>query len=198
MIGILALFPVGAYPEEHDDGELVRRARKGGAEGGSAFSELVSRHEGAIVRLLRHLLGSLSDAEDVAQEVFVRAYKAIESVPDADTVRPWLRVVATRLAFNYKRDRKTRRRYHDQAPLPEGVPFRPAERAHLERSLEDLSYPYREILVLRYIEELQVKEIAGLLGLGESAARMRLMRAREAFGAVYEKLLATPTKEESA
>lgn len=54
--------------------------------------------------------------------------------------------------------------------------------------LDKLSYPYREILVLRYVEDLDMDEIQAMLDLGPSAAKMRLKRARDAFRAIYEEV----------
>jgi len=175
-----------------DDATLVRVAGKRGLAGQLAFEKLVDRHQQWLVRLLTHLLGSQSDAEDIAQEAFIRAFLAIESCGDGSRFRGWLRVLARRLAFNHRRDAKTRARYeersgmlaaHNVAPMSGAVEGRDL----LKQVLGVLAYPYREIMVLRFVEELPVKEIAGVLEIGESAAKMRLSRARAEFQRIYEK-----------
>lgn len=174
--------PPGLRDEPED--ELVRRIRQPGREGAEAYSELVRRHQSRIVRLVGYLLGDLSEAEDVAQEAFVRGFAARETFDRGDNFGAWIRTIATRVAFNCRRDRATRDRYHAEAPPPALVasPAVEAEaRDLLEQVLPKLSYAYREVLVLRYVEELSLGEIASMLNLGESAAKMRLSRAREEF-----------------
>lgn len=172
------------------DGALVAASRAGGPRARDAYGELVRRHQQWLVRLLRYVLGDAQLSEDVAQDAFVRGFAAIHAAP-TDGFRPWLRVIATRLAYNRRRDRATRERYHEAAPPPavrSADDERTAARESLEQVLAQLSYPYREILVLRYVEELELDEIAKLLDLGPSAARMRLKRARDRFQVIYAEL----------
>lgn len=174
-----------------DDAALVKEASKRGLPGQLAFERLVDRHQGWLVRLLMHLLGSRSDAEDVAQEAFVRAFLAIDDCSDGDKFRGWLRVIARRLAFNYRRDARTRARYEERsATLQENTAPAAAKQIEgrdlLEQTLIRLSYPYREIMVLRFVEELAIKDIAVVLEIGQSAAKMRLARARADFAREYE------------
>lgn len=177
---------------EPDDASLVRAAAQRGLEGQLAFEALVDRHQHWLVRLLAHLLGNQSDAEDVAQDAFVRAFLAIESCGDGARFRGWLRVIARRLAFNHRRDSRARARYEEESGLPmslssETMPGQLGERDLLRRVLGEMAYPYREIMVLRFVEELPLKEIAEVLEIGESAAKMRLTRARAEFQREYAK-----------
>ena len=174
------------------DAALVKAAAGGGLAGQQAFEKLVDRHQAWLVRLLTHLLGSRSDAEDVAQDAFVRAFLAIGECGDGERFRGWLRVMARRLAFNHRRDARTRTRYEEDgaAIAPERVeaPSGSIEgREILMQVLGELSYPYREILVLRFVEELPINDIAEVLEIGESAAKMRLSRARGEFQQLYER-----------
>ncbi|MEZ4447849.1 MAG: RNA polymerase sigma factor [Nannocystaceae bacterium] len=177
---------------EQDDAELVRLAAARGLPGQLAFEKLVDRHQVWLVRLLAHLLGSRSDAEDVAQDAFVRAFLAIEECRDGARFRGWLRVMARRLAFNHRRDSRTRTRYEEGSAVHGADHFEaPAEQLEgrdlLEQVLGELSYAYREIMVLRFVEEMPLKEIADTLEIGESAAKMRLQRARGEFQRLYER-----------
>lgn len=171
---------------------LLASARSGGAEGRKAFGELVGAHQSRLVRLVGHLLGREGGAEDVAQEAFLRAYLALDRYPLGVPFWPWIRVIATRLAHNARRDARTRSRYEDRA---ESRQLRPAsglaEREVIEQVLGQLSYPHREILVLRHAEGLSLKELAAELDLGLSAAKMRLSRAHKECRAVHERLLGT-------
>jgi RNA polymerase sigma-70 factor (ECF subfamily) len=178
---------------EPDDASLVATAARRGLAGQLAFDQLVDRHQQWLVRLLVHLLGSESDAEDLAQEAFVRAFLAIEDCGDGARFRGWLRVIARRLAFNHRRDARTRTRYeqhsHDMStPHIEPGVARLEGRDLLEQTLVTLSYPYREIMVLRFVEELPIEDIANVLEIGQSAAKMRLSRARAEFQRAYEKI----------
>lgn len=173
---------------EEDDARLVRRARRGDQR---AFSVLCRRHEAWLVRYLYGLLGSSQDAEDVAQDAFVRAFAALDRFEGRSSVRTWLRTIATRLAFNRRRDAAARTRYEE---LPERRIATPDSAAAVEaRQILDLvlarlAYPYREILVLRYLEELDVREVGRALGISQPAAKMRLLRARDQFRAVYDEV----------
>ncbi len=182
----------GASVEVVDDAGLVRLAAGRGIPGQLAFEQLVDRHQQWLVRLLLHLLGNQSDAEDVGQEVFIRAFLAIENCRDGNRFRGWLRVIARRLAFNHRRDAKTRSQYEERSGLLANKSVAPASgqvegRDLLKHTLGELSYPYREIMVLRFVEELPLKEIAAVLEVGESAAKMRLSRARAEFQRVFAK-----------
>ena len=122
----------------------------------------------------------------------MRAFLAIEECGDGARFRGWLRVMARRLAFNNRRDAKTRARYEEggAALTPERVESTASSlegREMLIRVLGEMSYPYREIMVLRFVEELPLGDIADILEIGESAAKMRLQRARGEFQRLYEK-----------
>ncbi|MCB9568303.1 MAG: sigma-70 family RNA polymerase sigma factor [Myxococcales bacterium] len=182
----------GEESSEADDAALVRCAAARGLPGQLAFEKLVDRHQLWLVGFLKNLLGSQSDAEDIAQDAFVRAFLAIEECGDGARFRGWLRVIARRLAFNYRRDARTRARYEERSSevMPthtEPVARQIEGRELLHQVLGELAYPYREIMVLRFVEELPVKEIAQVLEIGESAAKMRLQRARGEFQRIYEK-----------
>jgi RNA polymerase sigma-70 factor (ECF subfamily) len=182
---------VGAAEDAKDgarvDAKLIRRSKRGGSDGRAAFSDLVRRHQSWLVRYLIYLLGDRDAAEDVAQDAFARAFLHLSSLRDPRTFKGWLRRTATRLAFNQRRDQATRRKYEEQAATTgaSSVASNVAEREAILLALERLSYPYREVLVLYYLEELSTRELAQLLDIGVSAAKMRLSRARQEFQAIY-------------
>lgn len=175
--------------EELAEADLVRAAKSGTDEGRQAYSELVRRHQAWLIRLISQLMRiPTTEAEDLAQEAFVRTFAAIDRLPDDVSFRAWIRVVATRLAFNARRNRMTRDRIQDTLPPPATAQGGDslAARDALDHVLGELSYPYREILLLRFVEELPIEEIARTLNIGLSAAKMRLKRAREAFMERYD------------
>ncbi len=180
-----------------DDDELVETVRGGGEEGQEAYKELVKRHQAWLVRYLAYVLGSQAEAEDVAQEVYVKAWQKLATFRGESSFQTWLRSIATRLAYNRRRDRSTRARYEEEAGAELDLVFRPDggdvdAREVLIVVLSALPYPYREILVLRHVEELEVSEIARALDVGLSAAKMRLKRAREAFWDRYTEVTDAP------
>ncbi|MCA9644043.1 MAG: RNA polymerase sigma factor [Myxococcales bacterium] len=150
----------------------------------------MERHQSWLVRLLAQLLhASPAAAEDLAQETFVRAFLALDTLSEQSSFKAFVRVIGTRLAYNASRDQRNRIRLNADLQSPPEAPGSSLEaREVLDRSLAALPFSYREILVLRHVEELRVDEIAQLLALGESATKMRLKRAREAFLDVHDKL----------
>jgi RNA polymerase sigma-70 factor, ECF subfamily len=183
---------------EPSDQELFRLAQEGGARAKGAYETLVLRHQSSAVRLATYLLAGSADAEDVAQEAFVRAFVHVGKAAETTAFGPWLRTIVTRLCFNYRRDARTRgEQSDDDAPDPAAPRVPSSARSAVEWTLAQLPYPYREILVLRFVEELSVLEIAEVLGLGESATKMRLTRARERFHAIFSGEHATPKPGEA-
>lgn len=174
-----------------DERSLIAAAKRGGQEGRTAYDELVRRHQGRVVRLTTHLVGR-GAAEDVAQDAFVRAYLKLASCPDDVAFAAWIRVIATRLAANQRRDGAVRRTYESRTDEPTSRVDASDERQILERALAELSYPHREILVLRHIEDMPLDEIAELLHIGLSAAKMRLSRARLELSKRYDAMSDDP------
>ncbi len=173
------------------DEELLAVARAGDRAGLAAYEALVRRYQGRVVRLATYLLGADSEAEDVAQEVFLRAHANLSRLEEGSNFWAWTRTIATRLCFNLRRDRATRSRREDEVDEPSShAPS--STRTAVEWTLGQLSYPYREVLILRFVEELSLEEIAVTLDIGTSAAKMRLARARQSFFDVYNREHKTP------
>lgn len=176
---------------EASDDELLEIARAGGRRSLAAYETLVRRHQGRILRLATYLLISDADAQDVTQEVFLRAYNNLSRLKEGSSFAAWTRVIATRLCFNLKRDRATRTRM-EQTDVDERSTMPSSARTAVEWTLAQLPYPYREVLILRFVEEMSLEEIAHTLDIGLSAAKMRLARARQSFFEIYEREHKTP------
>ena len=174
-------------PPTPEELELIRRAQKGGPDGQAAFEMLVRLHQAWLVRYLFYVLRDMGAADDVAQEVLVKAYQHLPGFQATSNFRTWLRTIATRLAFNHRRDAGTRKRYEERVEISalSSVASTVEARDALLKLLDQLPYPYREVLILRHVEELSVEEIAVTLSIGKSAAKMRLKRARAQFMALY-------------
>lgn len=177
----------------NDETTLLAQARLGGSRGARAFSELVALHHGDLLRFLVPLLGSVVDAEEVAQETYVRFWTSLAAYRGEASVRTWLRVLATRLAYNYVRSTRPREVLALDPLLPAESRVQPAAGLAYEsadavgHTLATLEYSDREILLLHHVDDLPVEEIATVLDLGVSAVKMRLKRSRERFLAVFQR-----------
>jgi RNA polymerase sigma-70 factor (ECF subfamily) len=166
----------------------VHRGRRG------AFESLVQDHQDSLFGYALRLVQDPGDAQDVTQDALLRAYRALTSAYDDERcrtleLRPWLFRITRNLALNRLRARRTER----ETPLPEPdgyhevalrVPGIGAEslaarerRRELERALGRLSRELRELVQLRYVENLSYAEIAAVAGGSEAAVRGKVFRA---------------------
>jgi len=163
------------------------RAAQGGDE--AAFTELVRRYQRAVYRVAYALTRNASDADDLAQETFVRAYQAIGRFRVGEPLFPWLARIATNQAISLFRRRK-RRPETPIEPLIEagrqwGVEDDPArsveddeQKRHLEAAFGELSPEHQAVLALRVVEEQSYEEIAATLRVPIGTVMSRLSRAR--------------------
>jgi len=179
---------------ELTDEELVKRAQQQNHEGKEAFRVLIERHEGMLMRVLVNLVRNRADAEELLQNAMTRAFFALPKFRGDASFKTWIRTVATREAYNHHRRFGARPESASEI-IEETIEDeersgqeRLMERELLHQALEHVPYPYREILVLRYIEGLALDEIGDMLELGQSATKMRLKRAREFFQSAYNEL----------
>src|SRR5262245_33128613 len=160
--------------------ELARRARRGDA---AAFDELVRRYHRPVVRFCWRLLRS-ADAEDLAQETFVRAFVHFERFDPERPVLPWLIAIARRLCLDLLRRRKVSARLETlpasdpPMPSPEGEAAVREQLALLDRALTDLDEGPREAIVLFHIEEMSYRDIAAALEVPMGTVMTWLHRGR--------------------
>ncbi|MBC7235957.1 MAG: RNA polymerase sigma factor [Chloroflexi bacterium] len=154
------------------------------------FEGLFDRYHKPILNYLYRLLGDAANAEEVAQDVFVKAYNALAGLPDGANDRAWLYRIATNTAYDLLR----RRKLIEWLPLLDrdslNVPDRDLQRAVGEReavqnALNKLPLKYRVPLVLYGVQGYSVAEVAEMMGLSEGTVKTRLYRARERFREVY-------------
>jgi RNA polymerase sigma-70 factor (ECF subfamily) len=169
-----------------DEVDLVRAAQRGDQ---GAFAELVRRYQRAVYRVAYALTRNASDADDLAQETFVRAYQALGRFRSGEPLYPWLARIATNLAFSLFR-RRRRRPETPLEPLVEagmqwGVDRDPADdvaererRRHLQEAFGELKPEHQAVLALRVVDELSYEEIASALGVPIGTVMSRLSRAR--------------------
>lgn len=184
----MALPPPAQPPDITDESALVRGAAQGDRD---AFAALVRRYQRQIFGLALRFLGNPDPARDAAQEIFVKAFVAIDRADPEREFGPWLMTIAR----NHLRDRLRRRRVRkgdlaDTEPdeliarLPTRTPDIEAslgtrqETLALEQALQELPEHYREVVVLHHLQGRSVKEIAGIIGRPEGTVMTWLFRGR--------------------
>lgn len=166
-----------------DESTLVRHAANGDA---AAWESLMVTHQEAVFRLAYLLLGDPDDAEDVAQESFLRVWKHLRSFDAARPLRPWLLSITANLARNRRRSAgryfgALMRAFRDE-PASEGVEERSARKfqaGELWQAVQKLSVLDQQIVYLRYFMDLPVVETAEILQVAEGTVKSRLSRALE-------------------
>ena len=174
------------YEPREDEAALIRAAQ-GGDE--PAFAELVRRYQRAVYRVGYGLTRNPADADDLAQETFVRAYRARGRFRADEPLYPWLSRIAVNLAYSLFR----RRRRRPETPIeplveaghqwagdddPERDTADRERHEQLQASLAELSKEHQTILVLRVVEGLSYDEIARTIGVPVGTVMSRLSRAR--------------------
>jgi RNA polymerase sigma-70 factor (ECF subfamily) len=157
------------------DAALVERFRGGERR---AFDELVRRHERSIWRVARRYLKNDADASDVAQQTFVRAFRAIDGFRGAASLRSWLYRIAITLSINHMRDH----RREQPAEIAEAALTARAtgpqriidgeDAARLRAAVAELPPKQRMVLELRVFDELSFREVAELADCTENAAKV--------------------------
>jgi len=177
------------------DRELVEAAAAGSRD---AFDELVRRHQAAMLTLARVLTGGREDADDLAQEVFVRAWRSLRGFRGDSTFRTWLHRVAINVVRTSQaregrlRRWLVRRSAHDEPfdPPARGEPVDAtlARRDAIERALATLPSELRVPVTLRDMQGLEYKEIAALLNVPIGTVESRIFRARRRLKPLLEPL----------
>lgn len=166
-----------------DESTLVRRAANGDA---AAWGSLMVYHQEAVFRLAYLLLGDPDDAEDIAQDSFLRAWNHLGSFDPSRPLRPWLLSITANLARNRRRSAgryfaALMRAFRDE-PASEGIEEQSAQnfQAHeLWKAVQKLNLLDRQIVYLRYFMDLPVAETAQILQVAEGTVKSRLSRALE-------------------
>lgn len=156
-----------------------------------AFAELVNTYQNAVYNLCYRMLGERTEAEDAAQEAFIRAYMNLQRYDPARSFKTWVLSIAS----NHCIDRLRRRRLQwlsldeplppnimlsSDEPDPEEATIRDQRSQAIQALLNELSTEYRSAVVLRYWYDYSYAEIADILDTTESAIKSRLFRARQA------------------
>ena len=159
-----------------------------------------------------HLLGNQEDADDITQEVFIRAYARMAQLREQASMRSWLYRIATNLCMDHLRRRSRVKRIFgieislggspdaDEPPRDIAQPMAlaelegVAERDHIALALKRMPDKYAVCLLLHSLQGLSYREIADVVGVTPGAAAVRLSRARDLFARYYEELRKEDTR----
>jgi len=180
-------------PAANQELEWIKRAQRGDAE---AFGFLVERYERRVFSVAYHLVNNREEVEDLAQEIFVKAFLGVRGYDGRSSFATWLSRVTVNHCYDYLRRRRASRVLYfsqmneeaqrtleakTESPAREGanVEDRMASRDLVAKLLSRAPAEDRVILGLKELEELSVQEIAEMLDLKESTVKVRLHRARK-------------------
>ncbi len=180
------------HAELDGEGVLVQQAKSGDL---SAFTTLLKRYERKIFRLARNITQNMEDAEDVVQDVFMKAFTHLDSFEGNSKFYTWLVRIAVNESLMKLRKRKSDRQVSLDEPVDTGEEevvreiavwdntpeqrFSQTElRQLLDNSVAELAPIYRTVFQLRDVDELSTEETAEALGLSVPAVKSRLLRAR--------------------
>ena len=172
------------------DADLVRAARAGSRQ---AFDRLVARHAADVVRTAYVIVGDPDDANDVAQDAFISAYRGLAGYQPTAPFGAWLHRIAVNRAYDYVRRRQRRGALIDDmvaaSSSTEGDAAvhdarRDDERAAVRELIDELDPKGRAVVALRFLQDMSIKEVAATLDVPEGTVKRRLhdalkrMRAR--------------------
>ncbi len=188
--------------QDDNDQELVRRVQAGDQ---SAFNLLVLKYQHRVLKLVGRFVNDAAEAEDVAQEAFLKAYRALPSFRGDSAFYTWLYRIAINTAKNalvahrrrpvdFDLDLQDPEQFERQARLkeadtPEGVLLTDEIREVVEKAMEQLPEDLRTAIVLRELEGLSYEEIAEAMDCPVGTVRSRIFRAREAIDKKLKPLL---------
>jgi RNA polymerase sigma-70 factor, ECF subfamily len=170
------------------------------------FEQHALPHMDAAFNLAFHLLRSRTDADDAAQDAFVRAYRAYHQLEGAD-IKPWLLTIVRNVCYRRLQERRragniisldeamvsrtgaTGVEYASKDPSPEQAAVAASDHALLMQAIGALPPVFREVIVLREIEDLTYQEIADVIGAPVGTVMSRLSRARADLRDVMTKLM---------
>ena len=202
--------------EEHEEAQFVARLV---ARDESAFNELVITYQRRVFALVFRMLGRREEAEDLAQEVFVQVFKAIDQFRGDSKLSTWIYRIAVNLCKN-RTKYLSRRHANDQDDvdaMADRLPFsaakgvivggisRPDELVEgmqlevvVKRAIAQIEPEFREVLILRDVEDMSYEEIAEVTGLADGTVKSRIHRARAQLRTLVEKAMGEKVRSSQA
>jgi len=149
------------------------------------FHEIVREYSGYVYTIAFRMLGNGSDAEDVAQETFIKAFRKLDTYDAGLGMKNWLCTIALNTARDWYRKKGRRRdaageeKMDEESSGGEETSVHLGNKIDIEKMLSVLDIRYRSVMVLYYMEQYGTKEIAQMLKKSESAVKIWLFRARK-------------------
>src|ERR1051326_5221353 len=194
---------VGAGVGSLSDAQIVELVLAGQQD---VFAALVERYKDAVQNLAYRMLGNVTEAEDVTQETFVRAYTQIATYKSVHKFSTWLLSIASHLAIDQLRRRRFLALPLDDVPFlewivdagvsPEQSALQGEQQDEIQRYLQRLPSKYRAVIVLRYWYDFSYDEIAQALNLTAPLVKARLHRARELLARYMQQNKTTKEEEQ--
>lgn len=193
--------------DERDEAALIERLR---ARDETAFNDLVRAYERRVFGLMLRMLGRREEAEDLAQEVFVQVFKAIDQFRGESKLSTWIYRIGINLCKNHTKymQRRHANEQDEFEPLAERGPMSNAKGTTVgdiarpddmlvgrqiehvvQRAIDSLDPEFKEALILRDVEDLSYEEIAQITGVPDGTVKSRIHRARAQLKAAVEKAL---------
>ena len=171
--------------EEQTDPELVKASLDGNQ---FAYETLVRRHQDAVFGLAMSMTRNPEDAADMAQEAFIRAYTKLEQYNPNYEFKSWMLRICANLTKNLFRGRVRRRKMEERHMVQTEIEQSATtpDFQELEEALAKLPAKFGAPLRLKYMEGLGYEEVAKILGVGVSAAKMRVLRGKKMLAEVLE------------
>jgi RNA polymerase sigma-70 factor (ECF subfamily) len=203
--------PLDHKGKKEEDRELVRLSQNGTD---AAFEELVRRHQQRVFSLVGGILRRPEDVEDVAQQVFLKAFLGIKRFDQRAAFSTWLYKIAVNECWDYLRKKKVRPLVYESDLSdeqvsrldgivsadrpPEGPNARAEARELLDRMLAALPEQDKQLLMLKEMEGFSVQELAEILDLNVNTVKVRLFRARGRIMEVYRRRVDAQNKSAAA
>lgn len=178
---------------ENNDKHIIRRVIGGSTE---SYKILMDRYSQQVFSLVVKIVSRETDAEEITQDVFINAYRSLEKFDFKSTFSTWLYRIAYNEAISH-----TRRKRMESAPLDEALfnnlsdtqvdSFLESDNprlAALPEAIDALTVDERALITFHYYEGFPLKEVADMMHIGESAAKVRLMRTRKKLYLLINKL----------
>ena len=179
------------HDQPPDEEAIIRKCREGEA---NVYSFLVDRYKVMVYNVAFRMLGDGDSAKDVAQESFIAAYAGLQRFKFGAKFSSWLYTIVLNKCRDHLRAAKKMVSTDDLADVrsdsgtsPEQATSARESRDLLQLALDELPAEYREVLVLKHIEELDYHEIAAITGASVAALKVRAHRGREMLRTILEK-----------
>ncbi len=177
-------------PDLLQEAEIIRQIRKGDT---NAYAALVDAYKAPLYALALRMTGNSAEADDLVQETFYRAYTKLHSFSGRSSFYSWLYTICLNNIRDFLRCGKLRKQdtMYDITSVPSASPGPGTElllqeqKQWLEKALLALPVKHREVVILRFFQELSFRDTARICGISENAAKKRVYQALEKLQAVY-------------